>query len=156
MNYLVEMADLVASRIDLRLLQAQENDLASCLDETDRIIAALAQSDSCALSVHTRDGELLFANRGMQVQLGLTGKDLLNLPMQDILDASKTGSMPAARVGAKESGAQTDGARSGMRVRVDFPDHGKTWLHVGWSQTLGGLMLCDWTPGEEKLDKQGR
>ena len=140
-DYLVEMAGHIANKIDLRLMQAEESGSAACLDETDRIIAALAQSETAALSVHASDGELLFANRGMQKQLGLSGNDLLSLPVQGLRDVAA--SNPAET--ASDTEVPND-AEGGMRMRVDFPDQGERWLRVGWSYTQGGLMLCDWHP----------
>lgn len=125
-DYLSEMGKLAADKIELCLLQQETNGHASAHDETDRIIAALAQFRSSAISVHGRDGELLFVNRGMVERLGLSGSDMMHLPTELI-----------RRIGAEEP-------TGGMQVCVAFPDHGDMWLRVEWSRTHGGLILCDW------------
>lgn len=131
-EYLSEMARLAASRIEVHLQDVGETVQSEAEDEADRIIGALAQLRSAAISVHDPDGELLFANRGMADQLGLTASDLLNLPTQEILTL----------------GSRTPSG--GMQVRMQTEQGCIRWLRVEWSRTLGGLTLCDWTACDPK------
>lgn len=126
--YLVEMAGLAASKIEMHMREAEETDQAGAQDEADRILCALAQQRSSAISVHDKDGELLFANRGMVDHLGLTASDLLHLPTEEI---------------RKRGASQPKG---GMQVRLALGEDDIRWLQVEWSRTLGGLTLCDWQP----------
>ena len=128
-SYLSELAGLAANKIDLRLRQLEEPGRDKAQDEADRIIGALAQFKTSAISVHDTDGELLFANRGMTETLGLSASDLLHLPLDQLRRVTE------------------DRPTGGMQVRVDLPDRQPRWLAVEWSQTLGGLTLCDWTSG---------
>jgi PAS domain-containing protein len=129
-SYLAEMADLVANKIDLKLLRAEEQGLLHAMDEADRIIAALAQSRKVALSVHDANGDLLFANRGMLRAFGPGASGLAHLPRCSLSDDQK---------------AQMQG---GMEVRVAGQDGSEHWLHVDWCRTEGGLILCDWSEPE--------
>lgn len=136
-SYLAEMADLIANKIDLKLLRAEEQGLLHAMDEADRIIAALAQSRKVAMSVHDAEGDLLFANRGMLRAFGPGASGLAHLPRCRLSDEQK---------------AQM---RGGMEVRVAGKDGRDHWLHVDWCRTEGGLILCDWSESEAEGQTPG-
>lgn len=130
MEYLQAVVDLAESKIERHILRFEQQALSSALAENDAILSTLSQMHDKPMTVHNVDGELVFANMAMDIDLRLDDQDMLALP----------GVISRLRREQRRIG----------KVDVMLPAPTCTELKVQLTEAPNGLILAEWTCGKAR------
>lgn len=130
LDYLRAVVDLAESKIERHLLRYEQQALSSALAENDAILSTLSQMHDKPMTVHNADGDLVFANLAMHVNLRLNDADMLSLP--NIVTTLRSQDRRIGKVG----------------VTLSPPTC--TELKVQLSEAPNGLILAEWTCGKAR------